>query len=273
MFDRYCNCNDYAVRLWRCCFCCCSRYCFLWYFVLSLLFCTVALAETNSTVRSVSVNGKRFISVAVNPKHLSLHWQSSKGIPYHHFSALKNDLKKQGKNVRVMMNAGIYGTDDKPAGLHIENGQPLKALNTHSGHGNFHLSPNGVFYLTRQGQPAIRTTTSFQKKYGKSPKTLQLATQSGPMLLINGRINPIFIRHSQSEYTRNGVCVSKDDTVYFFATDSGERSNFYTFAAVALQLGCRNALYLDGSISKLFITGHHSLFHFSHFVGILVESE
>ena len=47
----------------------------------------------------------------------------------------------------MIMNAGIYSMDNTPAGLWIEHGKELNALNTKSGKGNFHVQPNGVLPL------------------------------------------------------------------------------------------------------------------------------
>lgn len=222
-------------------------------------------------VRTITLEDKTFRAVEVNPKRLRLFWLNEKKQPYRHFSGLKNALKKAGYTPRVMMNAGIYTDKDTPAGLHIEQGQVITSLNTRHGKGNFHIQPNGVFYVTADKQAAIRTTADFAKKYGKAPTSLYLAVQSGPMLVINGRINGQFMPAGKSQYSRNGVCVTSDNRVWFLITANFVRSNLYQFARAAKQLGCNNALYLDGNLSKLSLRGQDSLLHFAHFVGILVE--
>ncbi len=184
-------------------------------------------------VRTITLEDKTFRAVEVNPKRLRLFWLNEKKQPYRHFSGLKNALKKAG--------------------------------------GNFHIQPNGVFYVTADKQAAIRTTADFAKKYGKAPTSLYLAVQSGPMLVINGRINGQFMPAGKSQYSRNGVCVTSDNRVWFLITANFVRSNLYQFARAAKQLGCNNALYLDGNLSKLSLRGQDSLLHFAHFVGILVE--
>lgn len=236
----------------------------------AVLLCAVAKAAP-SDEKQVVVDGKYIRAVEVLPKHLRLFWRATDNRPYGDFGSLKKALEKQGLAPRVMMNAGIYTLHDTPAGLHIEQGQVIQPLNIRKGKGNFHIQPNGVFYLTADKQPAIRTTASFVGKYGKAPGSLFLAVQSGPMLVINGKINPQFTPQGQSTYSRNGVCVSRDDRVWFLATASFVRSNMYTFAKAAKQLGCNNALYLDGNISKLYVRGRDSTFHFAHYVGILAE--
>ncbi len=241
---------------------------------LCLYFCLGSMHNAyadKDEARRITIDDKTFRAVEVNPKRLRLFWLDEEKQPYRHFSGLKNALKKAGYTARVMMNAGIYTTKDTPAGLHIEQGQVVNPLNTRHGKGNFHIQPNGVFYVTADKQAAIRTTTAFAKKYGKAPASLFLAVQSGPMLVINGKINAQFTPEKKSQYSRNGVCVTRDKRVWFLVTANFVRSNLYQFALAAKQLGCNNALYLDGNLSKLYLRGQDSIFHFSYFVGILAE--
>ncbi len=56
----------------------------------------------------------------------------------------------------------------------------------------------------------------------------EIATQSGPMLVINGQLHPKFSEDGQSRKIRNGVGVLDGDTV-FFALSEGAVS-FADFA-------------------------------------------
>ena len=85
------------------------------------------------------------------------------------------------------MNGGMYKTDNSPLGLFIESTKVLTTLNTRSANGNFYLKPNGVFYITTDNQATICKTENFTI----NPK-IKYATQSGPMLVINGQIHPAF---------------------------------------------------------------------------------
>ena len=77
------------------------------------------------------------------------------------------------------------------------------------------------------------------------------ATQSGPMLVIDGKLHPRFLKHSTSRYVRNGVGTSADGTQAIFAI-SNNTINFYDFALFFRDhLKLRNALYLDGNISRM----------------------
>ncbi len=240
--------------------------------LLSVLKLVVAASPTPIN-QTLTIDKHTFRAISVSPDKISLHWKDKQGNAYRSFGALKSDLKKQGKSVVALMNAGIYTDTDEPAGLHIESGKLLKPLNTHKGKGNFHLQPNGVFFITNRQRPKILTTTQYKKRYGKKNKGVRLATQSGPMLLINGKINARFVKTINSPYSRNAVCTTPKGKIWFLITDNYTRTNFYTFAKAAKKLGCYQALYLDGSISKLYQASVNSSFHFSHYVGILAVTE
>ncbi len=247
--------------------------------LLSLCFIFVSsltLAAAKVQTQPLDVDGKIFRFLAVDAKRVSLHWKGADGKPYRNFSALRTHFLANNERVSAMMNAGIYTKNYQPAGLYVENGTLLHQLNTKQGKGNFHLQPNGVFLITHKGQADILTTQSYQKYYQGREKQLKMAIQSGPMLLIDGKINPKFIPNSQSMYSRNGVCTNKEGALFFFATNNfpAVSSNFYQFAYAARKNGCHNALYLDGNISKLYVEGEDMLyFHFPQYVGILAVTE
>lgn len=239
----------------------------LWLLSIVLINTSVAKADEGGYQRFI-YNGQAFDVLNVDPASVELHWKDVEGEPYQYFSSLKKALKQQGKTVIALMNAGIYSQTFQPAGLHVEKGKVLRQINDKRGRGNFHLQPNGVFLIDHNHRAAVLTTKAYQKS-AQSAAQLKLATQSGPMLIIDGKINAKFLPHSQSLYSRNGVCIGKDNALLFVATATGEKTNFFQFASAMKQLNCRNALYLDGNISKLYIAGKSFAIHFSPFVGIL----
>ena len=117
--------------------------------------------------------------------------------------------------------------------------------NTRSGYGNFHMKP--IFYVSAN-TAAVAETRTFLKRRPQA----DLATQSGPMLVINGRLHPRFDRRSTSLKSRDGVGVRADGKV-IFAISQGEVS-FDAFARLFRDgLNCPNALFLDGgSASNLY---------------------
>lgn len=173
-------------------------------------------------------------------------WSDADGKIYKSLAAVKNAVEKNGKQLRFAMNGGMYQADQKPLGLFIENGKTLAPLNTRNAQGNFYLKPNGVFGVRQDNSAFIATTENF-----KDDGQIKFATQSGPMLIVDGAINSQFVKDSNNLNVRNGVCVLEDGKT-FFVISRGE-VNFYDFAKYFQEAGCRNALYLDGFVSRMYL--------------------
>ncbi len=166
--------------------------------------------------------------------------------PWAGFAPLQIALADQGLNLVFAMNAGMYQPDLSPAGLYIEEGRELSPLVTRDGPGNFGLLPNGVFCIG-QGFAVIES-----RAFAKARPACRFASQSGPMLVIEGALHPRFKARSDSLYIRNGVGVSADGQTAYFAL-STQPVNFATFARLFRDhLATPNALYFDGSISRLY---------------------
>jgi uncharacterized protein YigE (DUF2233 family) len=177
---------------------------------------------------------------------LRIFWRDRSGKPYLGFSTLASSLAADGLSLDFAMNGGMFHDDYSPVGLFIEKGDELKPANTRKGPGNFHLKPNGVFYIDGSRAGVMETEAFLSKR----PKA-EFATQSGPMLVTNRRIHPRFVATSDSLKIRNGVGVSDARHVYFAISETGV--NFYSFARLFRdKLGCPNALFLDGSVSGLY---------------------
>jgi len=160
---------------------------------------------------------------------------------------LRDYLSANGAELIFAVNGGMYTRSQAPQGLYIEENQLIAPLDTQSsGYGNFYLQPNGIFYLTNTGIPYIRTTSAFRQD-----KAIRFATQSGPMLLIDGYFHPKIRKGSSNLHIRNGVGVLPDGRVVFAM--SKKRINFYDLALFFKNLGCENALYLDGFVSRTYL--------------------
>jgi uncharacterized protein YigE (DUF2233 family) len=146
------------------------------------------------------------------------------------------------------MNGGMYLRDLSPQGLYIEGGKQIKVLDTaQEAYGNFYMQPNGIFYITKDNKAYVTAT-----KYFKYPDdTINFATQSGPMLLINGKIHHKFMPLSKNLHIRNGVGILPNGNL-LFAISKG-KINFYDFAMFFKKHGCKNALYLDGFVSRIYL--------------------
>lgn len=164
---------------------------------------------------------------------------------YQSFSGLQENLPACAQ-MSFAMNAGMYHADFRPVGLYVEHAKQTSQLNEDTGFGNFFMQPNGVLAWNHQ-KAVIQTTTDYKKAKFNS----QFATQSGPMLINDGKINPQFFPNSNSLKIRNGVGI-KDNQLYFVI--SQQRVSFYQFAQFfKQQLQIDQALYLDGSISSLYL--------------------
>jgi uncharacterized protein YigE (DUF2233 family) len=161
------------------------------------------------------------------------------------FAALEIVLGPRARRLLFATNAGMYDETGAPIGLFVEQGRERHPINLRPGPGNFHLLPNGVFTVAVDGRVAIVTADSYDP--GSRP---QWATQSGPMLVIDGALHPAIQPNGPSLNIRNGVCVSDQNGAWFAISE--ERVSFGRFARLLRdRLGCRNALYLDGSVSSL----------------------
>jgi uncharacterized protein YigE (DUF2233 family) len=171
---------------------------------------------------------------------IRLYWKGPDGEPYAYLRALPRALAGTSGALIFAINAGMFDATLKPVGLYIEQGRELIRANTLSGHGNFHMKPNGVFFVTGESGGVLETG-AFLRQHPRA----DLATQSGPMLVINGRLHPRFAANSTSLKVRSGVGVRDQHTVLFAISD-GEVT-FAQFAHLFREgLQCADALFLDG---------------------------
>lgn len=150
----------------------------------------------------------------------------------------------EGK-VAFAMNAGMYDETGRPIGLAIVNGSRVHKIALRAGGGNFGMKPNGVFLVRRDGRSEIVTSEKFVPA-----KNIRLATQSGPMLIVGGKLHPAFKPNGDSIYIRNAVGIAPSGKLLFvISTDPvsfGRMARFFRD-----RLKTRNALYFDGSVSSL----------------------
>ncbi len=213
-------------------------------------FLALSLFNSISAVEfsSVEFSGKRFTvcRVDVQKEQLQLFHRDESGIPLSRFERLATWLDKRGQKLVFAMNAGMYHEDYSSVGLFVSSGHQFTPLNTDDGEGNFFLKPNGIFVLTDVGAKILETS-----EYSALREHVILATQSGPLLVQANKIHPAFNAQSVSRLLRNGVGVPSPDIALFVISE--EPVNFYEFARLFRdQLGCRDALFFDGSVSSLY---------------------
>ncbi len=172
-------------------------------------------------------------------------WRGTDGQPLGSFEAVAASLKP-GEKLVFGMNGGMYDVKNAPIGLYVEHGAQLRRANTRAGKANFTMKPNGVFFVGG-GQAGVWETSRFLKERPAA----DYATQSGPMLVLNGAIHPRIHADGTSEKLRNGVGIDHAGMAVFAI--SNEPVTFHEFASLFRdRLQCDNALFLDGSISALY---------------------
>lgn len=197
-------------------------------------------------IRTVEYEGIRYVIKQVDPQRttLRLFLNSKAGDPYRRFDRINSDLAENRLQLDWAMNAGMYHGSLKPVGLCMIDGKEIAPLNRAEGEGNFFRKPNGVFALA--GSRAAVLTTDEYAASGLKP---ELATQSGPMLVIHGSINAKL--PDSYELLRNAVGVDASGKVYFVISETPVRliplAQFFRD-----HLKCSNALYLDGTVSSFY---------------------
>ncbi len=193
------------------------------------------------------------------------------GQPLASFGNVDDRLRAESRALVFAMNAGMYHTDRRPVGLYIEDGEELAPLVSSAGPGNFGLLPNGVFCI-REGRADVIET----RRFAQAEPDCRDATQSGPMLVIDGALHPRFLPDSDSRYVRNGVGTSADGRTAWFAI-SDAPVTFHEFGTLFRDvLGTPQALYFDGNISRLYAPGidrHDGGFPMGPIVGVAAPED
>lgn len=148
--------------------------------------------------------------------------------------------------IAFAMNGGSYGDDLRAIGYFVQNGQRLKPLNRAEGEGNFYMKPNGVFFGTGGTWQVLGSNTFFNTVKDRP----QFGTQSGPLLVIDGKLHPDIQDNGPSRTVRNGVGVDAKGAAHFVISDAP--ISFGQFARYFRdEVKVANALYLDGGVSSL----------------------
>ena len=178
---------------------------------------------------------------------------SGPGGPYRTFAALQASLGQRAERVAFAMNAGMFDDSGRAIGLLVEDGKQIRAINRRKGGGNFHLMPNGVFLVRRDGSAGVVTSDDYAPS-----KDVLFATQSGPMLVIDGKIHPAFDADGTSRHFRNGVGIGPDGApVFVISADPVSFGKFARFHRDAVK--AQDALFFDGAVSSLWDPAAHRM--------------
>lgn len=222
----------------------------LWIFAPLLVFSTpVAAVECANRTHAGEAYTICTVDAASEDLRLFLN-DPETGAPLGNFTSVEKLVEGEGGTLAFSMNAGMYHQDRRPVGHYAENGNELAPVVKRAGPGNFGLLPNGVFCI-RSGRADVFETL----RYVDTAPDCTFASQSGPMLVIDGDLHPRFLPDSDSRYVRNGVGTTADGaTAYFVISESPV--TFHQFGSLFRDgLKVPQALYFDGNISRLYAPG------------------
>ena len=227
--------------------------------------------EINDYLKRVTFLGKNYIVCEVATKDMNFHLLNEiDERRIHDFNSINAEAKKEKAELIFAMNAGMFDQRGKPIGLFISEGKVSHDVNLKKGNsGNFYaLPPNGIFALDAKDKLVVLPTVTFIKTY-KKPEDIVLATQSGPMMVIDGKFNTAFNEGSPNLNIRNGVGVDEKGNAVFIISE--DRVNFYEFSQLFLdKMGCKNALYLDGVVSQWFAPDVHEKSNNQYDIGPII---
>ncbi|MEN9010893.1 MAG: phosphodiester glycosidase family protein [Yoonia sp.] len=210
---------------------------------LALLWATPAMAVTCEDITSAD-NSYTVCTVDVATEDLRLFLRDSDENILGNFTNIETTL--DGQQLVFAMNAGMYHEDRAPVGHYVQGGVEVMRVVPNAGPGNFGLLPNGVFCLNAE-HAQVYETLDF---VARAP-VCRDASQSGPMLVIDGALHPRFLKDGTSRNIRNGVGTSADGATAKFAI-SNNGVTFHEFGSFFRDvLKTPNALYFDGRVSRL----------------------
>ena len=207
-----------------------------------------APAQMESSCRPVIFENSSFTHcLAVPSRHrISTALAGADGKPLRGFAQLAASRGPNAPAIAFAMNGGMFGEDGQPIGYYVQNSQRTQTLNTRDADGNFYMKPNGVFFGD-DTQWQIRTTDAFLAEVTDRP---EFGTQSGPMLVVNGKLHPDISSDGESRLIRNAVGVDEEGRAHFVISNApvsfGKLARLYRD-----KLEVDNALYLDGNVSAL----------------------
>ncbi len=238
--------------------------------ILTILGAMLAPTISGAACETVLFDSAEFTACEVDlaEADVRLFLRDEAGAVYGTFSRVENALP-DGARLGIAMNAGMFHEDRSPVGLYVEDGEQEMRIITSDGPGNFGLLPNGVLCLGENEAAVVES-----RRFADDPPACTHATQSGPMLVIDGDLHPRFLPDSDSLNIRNGVGVDDGGTTLWMVI-SDQAVNFHHFARFFRDhLGTPNALYFDGRVSRLHAPdiGRSDLgFPIGPILGVIVE--
>ncbi len=238
---------------------------------LALLACSAAWADPVAAPPALSLafHGAKYVTCTVDParQDVRLYWDDGQGTVLGDFNALHKQVTAEGGRLLFAANAGMFDPASKPVGLLVLNGVEKSPLNLADGAGNFYMKPNGILAINARHHAFVVESSEYPVLL---PPPIW-ATQSGPLLVHGGDVNPDFMPDSKNRKIRSGVGVTATGEVILALAK--QPVTFYEFAELFREkLHCPNALYLDGEISDFWTPGNvekDGQHHFGPMIGIV----
>lgn len=211
------------------------------------LVCLCLTVQAGELKKSV-IDGVTYHLVSCKSSCVRVVWKDEQQKQMRSFPEVAAYFARQKIELELLMNGGIFEPEGIPSGLLIQQGKELQPVNRNAGEGNFFLQPNGIFLIGSQGAAVMATS-----EYPPKDPTIHYAVQSGPLLLRNNKVHPVFRAESSSRLHRNGIGVTRKGEIVLAMTDfrSAKFPNLYEFAVMFRGLDCADALFLDGDISQM----------------------
>jgi len=206
----------------------------------------------DNQAKKVVCNDKTFDTYIVNiaSSELKFYWRDNQENPIKSLKHLSKIVEKDTSHLIFATNGGMYTSSNAPQGLFVQDGNVLQEIDRRKDeYGNFYMQPNGIFLIDTNNMARVIPTQKYKVDRNKPVK---FATQSGPMVVIDGEVNKKFKKNSRHLNIRSGVGIIDSVNVVFVI--SNKRVSFYDFASVFKEnFHCKNALYLDGAISEMYL--------------------
>ena len=199
------------------------------------------------TCADIDYGGNSFTACTVDvaSENLGLFHKDAEGAVIGSFGGI--EALPEVNSLVFAMNAGMYHDDRSPVGHYREDGVETMRVIPNAGPGNCGLLPNGVRCINEDSAQVYETLD-----YLDRAPVCRDATQSGPMLVIDGALHPRFLPDSTSRFVRNGVGTSADGGTAVFVISNGSVT-FHEFGSFFRDyLKLPNALYFDGKVSRLY---------------------
>lgn len=174
------------------------------------------------------------------------------GVPHGSLSSFAATVEPE--RIAFAVTGGTFGDDLRAIGYYVEEGERLSELDRSDGDDNFHMKPNGVFF-GNDGTWRVLATDSFFATIRDRPR---FGTQSGPMLVIDGKLHPAFENDGPSRTIRNAVGVDAQGRAHFVIAEApisfGRIARYYRDelkTPQALLLASTNSALWDPATGRL----------------------